>query len=531
MSSLDSTKPPEPSDASSAPCVELGPIEMGELSLAIIRDAPLGIIIFDVESGGCVSCNGAAASITGLAESHLLSVPFRRIDAWKRSGMLDAAEEAISTRALVERDVETITSAGKALVISCSFIVVSLRGRPHLVLMMSDQTARRNLEEQVRVAQKMEAIGQLAGGVAHDFNNLLTVIGTYSSLMLEEYPEGDPRREDAEEIFGAAKRAAALTRQLLAFGRRQLLDARLINVNDIIGTLEKMLRRVLSAEIKLDIRLDPDLGTIHADEGQMEQAIMNLVVNARDAMPSGGRLTIETHNIELPPDDEALRGQPGGGRRLRPRPKVLIRVADTGVGMDEATMEHIFEPFFTTKAAGKGTGLGLATTYGIVKQSGGTISVQSKPGKGTLFEMSFRRMSEAATQSVSSEVSAEDTRGSGEVLVVEDDEHVRRIVIESLTQRGYAVTAAVNGKDALRLAANRVTPPDLIVTDIIMPEMNGRELVRLLRERWPEVRVLFTTAYAVDEVTGNAASDLPGRLLRKPFIPNELGAAVHEAMQ
>jgi two-component system cell cycle sensor histidine kinase/response regulator CckA len=509
---------------------ELSDAQFGELAARIVRDAPMGILIYDAETAECVMANPCAATITGLPLERLLEAPFRQIEGWKPSGMLDAAEEAIGTRTLVARDFEVVTSLGKPLNLHCIFLVVPLGDRQHLVLIVNDQTARRNLEEQVRVAQKMEAVGQLAGGVAHDFNNLLTVIGTYSSLMLEEFPAGDARREDAEEIYSAAKRAASLTRQLLAFGRRQLLDAQLLNVNEIIGALEKMLRRVISAEIALDIRLDPDLGTIFADAGQIEQAIMNLVVNARDAMPSGGKLTIETHNIETPPDADAGTGRPGAGRRVNPRSKVLIRVADTGVGMDEATMSKIFEPFFTTKPAGKGTGLGLATTYGIVKQSGGTISVQSKPGKGTLFEISFRRMSAAASAISPPPEAPADTRGSGEVLVVEDDEHVRRIVIETLTRRGYTVTPAVNGKDALQLAMTRTEAPDLIVTDIIMPEMNGRELVRRLRERWPAVRVLFTTAYAVDEL-GNAASDLPGRLLRKPFIPNELGAAVREALE
>ncbi len=505
--------------------------KLGELARCIVRDAPMGILIYEAVSAECVLANESAAGITGLPHERLMAAPFREIPGWKASGMLDAAEEAIAARSPVSRDFEVVTSLGKPLSLHCNFLVVTIDEVAYLVLMVTDQTAARNLEEQVRVAQKMEAIGQLAGGVAHDFNNLLTVIGTYSSLMLEEFPQGDSRRDDAEEIFSAAKRAASLTRQLLAFGRRQLLDAQLLNVNEIIGSLEKMLRRVISAEIKLDIRLDPDLGSIHADAGQIEQAIMNLVVNARDAMPNGGRLTIETHNIEMPPDPDAGTGVPGAGRRIKPRPKVLVRVADTGVGMDEATMSRVFEPFFTTKPAGKGTGLGLATTYGIVKQSGGTITVQSKPGMGTLFELSFRRVAAAASAIHAPAEPPEDTKGTGEVLVVEDDEHVRRIVIETLTRRGYAVTPAVNGRDALNLAMTRSHAPDLIVTDIIMPEMNGRELVRRLRERWPGVRVLFTTAYAVDEMTGNAASDLPGRLLRKPFIPNELGAAVREALE
>jgi two-component system cell cycle sensor histidine kinase/response regulator CckA len=505
-------------------------IEAGEFSRAIIRDAPIGIVMYDVDSGDCVSANAAATTITGVSHNVIMATPFPDIAAWKQSGMLEAAEEAIITNTPVTRDFEVVTSVGKSLMISASFLVIPLRGRQHLVCMLNDQTARRNLEEQVRVAQKMEAIGQLAGGVAHDFNNLLTVIGTYSSLMMEEFPPGDPKRDDIEEVYSAAKRAATLTRQLLAFGRRQLLDARLINLNDIVGGLEKMLRRVISAEITLDIKLDPELGTIHADAGQMEQAIMNLVVNARDAMPGGGRLTIETMNVEQPPDTDPGSRRAGAGRRRVPRPKVLVRVSDTGVGMDEATIARMFEPFFTTKPAGKGTGLGLATTYGIVKQTGGMITVRSKPGEGAVFELTFRRMSGTASDTLPIVAAADDSEGTGDVLIVEDDDHVRRIVVETLTRRGYTVTAARHGKEALEIALARERAPDLVVTDIIMPEMNGRELVRRLRERWPDVRVLFTTAYAVDEVTGTAATDLAGNLLRKPFIPSELGSAVREAL-
>ncbi len=404
-----------------------------------------------------------------------------------------------------------------------------LRERPHLVLLMDDRTPQRDLEEQLKVAQKMEAIGQLAGGVAHDFNNLLTVIGTYSSLMLEECQPDDPRKDDLEEIHSAAKRAAGLTRQLLAFGRRQLFDARPLNLNDVVREMEKMLRRVLSAEITLTIVPDEALGAIHADSGQIDQALMNMVVNARDAMPNGGMLTIETANVDVPADsagvDADCAGTPGT------IPMVMLRVSDTGIGMDEATAAKAFDPFFTTKEPGRGTGLGLSTTYGIVKQSGGFIRTRSTPGKGTVFDLYFPRLVVAESEPMSAKAEAgDDARGSGEIVVVEDDEHVRRIVVTALRSRGYDVTEASNGEEALSLVIGRDRPPDLLVTDVIMPRINGRDLVRKLRVRWPELRVLFTTAYAVDEMTDQAAADLPGALLRKPFVPVELARAVREAL-
>jgi len=506
-------------------------VEAGELSQAVIFSAPFGIILYDAVSGECVSANAAASTITGVAHEALRAQRFREIASWHGSGMLDAAEESLATNRHVTRDVELVTSASKSVSLTCEFLSITLRERPLLVLMMNDRTERRTLEAQLRVAQKMEAVGQLAGGVAHDFNNLLTVIGTYSSLMLEETPEGDPRREDLEEIFSAAQRAATLTRQLLAFGRRQLLDARRINMNEVVSDLEKMLRRVLSAQIALDVRLEPNLGLVHADPGQVEQAVLNLVVNARDAMPSGGRLVIETLNVVNPPDSEQAGGRPTIGRRREPRHRVSVRVTDTGFGMDEATMSRIFEPFYTTKEAGKGSGLGLSTTYGIVRQSGGTISVVSAPQQGTTFTLSFPRVEGEPAELGASRSAAGDAHGTGSILVVEDDAHVRRIVVDTLVKRGYDVTQAQNGREALEMALALPDPPDLVVTDVVMPELGGRELAERLRERWPELRVLFTTAYATDPTLPQvAAEEQRVGLLRKPFVPEELGAAVRRAL-
>ena len=504
-------------------------IEAGETSQAIIRDASLGVLIYDAESGQCVSANEMACRITGLTESQMLAQRFRDIASWRQSGMLACAENALSERRTMRCEARITTSGGRNVVIGCEFLTIMRRGRPHLVLMMADLTEQRGLEEQLRVAQRMEAVGQLAGGIAHDFNNLLTVISTYSTLLLADTPEGDPRREDLEEIVSAASRAATLTRQLLAFGRRQLLDPRLLDLTAVVRSLEKMLRRVLSAEIQLEITADDSVGNTYGDASQLEQVVMNLVVNARDAMPDGGTIRIDVRNVDVVPTESELAIPPE--RAGQPVQMVRLSVADTGVEMSPETLAHIFEPFFTTKSPGRGSGLGLSTTYGIVKQSGGFIRVRSAVGAGSTFEVYLPRVTSGAGTAVADQPPTSDATGSGEVLVVEDDEQVRRIVVTALRDRGYSVLEAGDGEAAIALTASRDRPPDLVVTDLIMPRVNGRQLATKLRERWPNLRVLFTSAYAVDETTGQAVTDLPGMLLRKPFVPSELGAAVAEALR
>ncbi|MEA3246239.1 MAG: PAS domain S-box protein [Gemmatimonadota bacterium] len=504
-------------------------VEAGEMSQAIIRDAALGILIYDAESGQCVSANEMACRITGLTEPQMLEQRFRDIVSWRQSGMLACAEHALADRRTMQCEARITTSGGRNVVIGCEFLAITRRGQPHLVLMMDDLTERRNLEDQLRVAQKMEAVGQLAGGIAHDFNNLLTVIGTYSTLLLADTPEEDPRREDLAEILSAATRAATLTRQLLAFGRRQILDPRLLDLTAVVGSLEKMLRRVLSAEIALEIAGDPATGAIHGDAGQLEQVVMNLVVNARDAMPDGGTIRIDVRNVEVVPTESEL---PIPAERAgQPLQMVRLSVTDTGTGMPPEIVAHVFEPFFTTKAPGRGSGLGLSTTYGIVKQSGGFIRVRSQPGAGTTFEVYLPRITSGSAATVADAPVVKDSPGSGDILVVEDDEQVRRIVVTALRDRGYTVFEAGDGEAALALAAARDEAPDLVVTDVIMPRVNGRQLVSALRDRWPGLRVLFTSAYAMDDTTGRPVTDLPGLLLRKPFVPSELGAAVAEALR
>jgi len=397
-------------------------------------------------------------------------------------------------------------------------------GRPaRLVGGMVDITERKQLEGRLRQSQKLEAVGRLAGGIAHDFNNLLTAIEGYSDLMLAELGEADRLRTDVEEIAKAARRAASLTTQLLAFSRRQMLQPKVVEPNVAVRDLEVMLRRLLGEDVELVCALDPELGRVLADPGQLAQVIVNLALNARDAMPDGGRITIETRNRELD------RAQARGHEDVEPGSYVLLTVTDTGHGMDEETRAHVFEPFFTTKD-GKGTGLGLATVYGIVKQSGGHVSVGAGPERGSVFDVYLPRVDNPPEPRPRPHSAAETSGGSETVLVVEDDDTVRGLVCRVLEQHGYAVLEACDGEAALALLERGETRPDLLLTDTVMPSMSGPELAAKAAglDRW-DARVLFMSGYAPEALQrlGGFGSDA---LVQKPFSPADLLAAVREAL-
>jgi two-component system, cell cycle sensor histidine kinase and response regulator CckA len=392
-----------------------------------------------------------------------------------------------------------------------------------LILNFRDVTPQRELEAQFRQAQKMEAVGRLAGGVAHDFNNLLTVITSYGELLLEDLPPGDARREDLEQIRKAAGDAAGLTRQLLAFSRQQVLEPTVLDLNTVVTGAEKMLQRLIGEDVALVSVLNPELGAIKADPGQIEQVIMNLAVNARDAMPDGGKLTVETANIEL---DTTYTEQHSV---VTPGRYILLSVSDSGSGMDEHTRAHVFEPFFTTKDQGKGTGLGLATVYGIVKQTGGFIWVYSEPGVGTTFKLYFPRVDEAATPQVTAPP-RENLRGTETVLVAEDAPAVRAVACEVLARHGYTVLQAVNGRAALTLGSEHGGPIHLLVTDVIMPEMSGRQLADRLKEIRPELKVLFVSGYTDDAITRHGVLEPGIAFLQKPFTPDSLARKVREVL-
>jgi signal transduction histidine kinase len=378
----------------------------------------------------------------------------------------------------------------------------------------------RSQQEHMRQAQKMEAIGRLAGGVAHDFNNLLTVINGYSEILLKSLPPDSSVRTVLEQIGRAGIRGASLTRQLLAFSRQQMLQPVFLDLNVAVAEMDRMLRRLIGDDIEL-VTLLRGAGRVKADPGQIEQLIMNLAVNARDAMPDGGTLIIETANSRLT-------GTPTGP--LFGGEYVVLTVTDTGCGMNEETMSHIFEPFFTTKLEGKGTGLGLATVYGIVKQSHGHVSVESVPGKGTSFRICFPLSGEAREHTPAPRPAARPGAGSETVMLVEDQEMVRRLAREILQMNGYTVLEAHNGRDALDMLEKQNGSIDLLLTDVVMPQMNGRQLAQHLKQRLPGLKVLFMSGYIDDPVAFQDALDSTSALLEKPFTPEALACKVRELL-
>jgi len=386
-----------------------------------------------------------------------------------------------------------------------------------------DVTDRMLLEAQLRQSQKMEAVGTLAGGVAHDFNNLLTTILGYSSLVLEQLREEDPLREEIREIQRAGERAADLTRQLLAFSRKQVLAPVVLDLNGIVASMEKMLRRLIGEDVALAAVLDSNLWSVRADPGQIEQVIVNLVVNARDAMPRGGKVTIETRNVDF--DDSYIPMH----TYVQPGEHVCLSVTDTGTGMDPQTRSRIFEPFFTTKSPGKGTGLGLSTVYGIVKQSGGSIETYSEPGRGTSFKVYLPRALEAE-KAVAREARPAPLGGSEMVLLVEDEEAVRRLARLVLEKRGYAVLEAGSAEDAQSIVAGHAGAIDLLLTDSVMPGMSGPDLAGNLRSTRPELKVLFMSGYTDDAIVRHGLLTASEAFLQKPFTPEGLARKVREVL-
>jgi PAS domain S-box-containing protein len=395
----------------------------------------------------------------------------------------------------------------------------------HYVAVMRDVSERHRLEDQLRQAQKMEAVGRLSGGVAHDFNNLLNVILGFGELMLKKLPPDDGLRRYGHEILKAAKRGASLTRQLLAFSRQQVLQPKVVDLNAVVSDTEKMLARLIGEDIELVTALELQLGRVEVDPGQIEQVLMNLAVNARDAMPQGGTLVIETANVDLG-EAEARQNDHG----VSPGPYVRIVVSDTGSGMDAATLAHIFEPFFTTKAVDKGTGLGLATVYGIVKQSKGYIWPKTQLGKGTTFTILLPRLAPESRVALPSQDAEGDPLGQETVLLVEDNEAARELWRETLDMLGYRTVVASNGAEALELAGAHVGRIDLLLSDVVMPRLGGRELAARLRERRPDVRVIFMSGYTADTMLRQGIADVGGAFLQKPFSGQQLARKVRETL-
>jgi len=413
---------------------------------------------------------------------------------------------------------------GREFAVEASVKYIPYRNGTATQGILRDISERKKLEEQLRQAIKMEAIGRLAGGVAHDFNNLLTVITGHAELALTSLNTREQLSEDLQEIQNAANRASDLTGQLLAFSRKQTQQPKVLNLNDIITELHKMLRRIIGEDIHLETIPEPDLWSVNADPGQIEQIIVNLVVNARDAMPDGGKLTIETQNVEL--DEEYASIHAG----VIPGSYVMLAASDTGCGMTEEAKPQIFDPFFTTKKAGEGTGLGLSTVYGIVKQSGGNVWVYSELNNGTTLKIYLPMVAEEAKKFSLGEDILEMPHGTETVLVVEDEDGVRRLACRVLRQQGYSVSEARTGRDAYFMCQKMDEPVDLVITDVIMPSMGGAELVEKLRELWSDFKVLYMSGYTANAIAHRCVLDQDKPYLQKPFRPIDIACKVRRVL-
>ena len=493
---------------------------------SVIENAPYGILIA-TSTGKLLRVNPALQEMLGYdSQIELLRRNLAR-DLFRDPSELARIFERIATQqSFRDLEIELKRKDGNTSTLRCGGILVKGPGGEGacVEVFAEDVTEKRSLERQLQVAQKMEAIGRLSGGVAHDFNNLLSVIMGYSQVLKKKLAADDPLKEHAEEIEKAGLRAASLTRQLLAFSRQQVLAPTVLNMNTLISDMGKMLPRLIGEDIELVLQLDPALASVRADQSQIEQVVMNLAVNARDAMPRGGKLTVATRNVIL---DEAFTSRHPGSRVGA---FVLLSVTDTGTGMDTATLGHIFEPFFTTKEPGKGTGLGLATVYGVVKQSGGYIWVDSEPGKGSSFSVYLPQV--AAEQSVSQPGGspAQTPQGSETVLLVEDAEALRRLARSLLEQNGYVVLTAADGAEALRVAENMQGKIHLLLTDVVMPGMNGRALAdRLVRLR-EGLKVLYMSGYTYTAVADHGVLEPGTYLLQKPFTEETLLQKVREVL-
>ena len=435
------------------------------------------------------------------------------------------AEDACLTGRAFQAEYRLTRKDGRVIWVSDSAVVAQATdGQPVMEGIIVDITERKQFEWQQQQSRRMEAVGRLAGGIAHDFNNLLTIIKGYTELAAQRKSIPVQVRTDIEHIEDASERAAGLVRQLLAFSRKQVLQPKNLDLNAVVLGLEKLLRRLIGEDIEMKTVVSAGLGTIKADPAQVEQVLMNLVVNARDAMPSGGRIIVETANVDL---DKAYASE---HVTVKPGSYVMLAVSDTGTGISAETAAHIFEPFFTTKGGTKGTGLGLATVYGIVKQSGGYIWVYSEPGKGATFKVYFPRVDEQAEASTRGSKATSTKRGSETLLLVEDDDAVRELTEEVLSSQGYKVITASGPKQAEEIAAARGKEIDLVVTDVIMPTLSGRELVKRLMAMNPKLRVLYMSGYTDNVIAQGGVLEEGLAFLQKPFTPRTLTQKVREVL-
>jgi len=490
------------------------------------RASPDAIVISSLADGRLLEVNDIFLQLSGFTREEAIGRTSLELGLWLNP------KEREQMVALVKRDGEVrdleirfIMKSSQVRTILTSAHTIELNGTPCLIAIMRDITERKLLEGQLREAQKMEAVGRLAGGVAHDFNNLLVGMLGYSDLLLKKLPEGTASHRMASEINAAANRARDLTSRLLAMSRRQVLQPRVLDFNALVLQTERLLRPIISEDIHVHLRLDPKTGFLKADPAQLEQVILNLALNGRDAMPTGGTLSIETCNIQV---DAAYARQHAG---LLPGSYVRLWVADTGHGMSPEVMARIFEPFFTTKDSGNGSGLGLSTVYGIVKQSGGCITVMSEPGRGAAFAVYLPRVNEAPEIRPRVPLPSKPRAGTETVLLVEDERVVRTLVQEILEECGYRVLRASSGAEALRLNEETLEPIQLLITDVVMPEMSGPDLASRLSTLRPTMRVLYMSGYTDDEVLTRKGLPENSAFIQKPFTPDQFLCKVRETLE
>jgi hypothetical protein len=485
---------------------------------ALFEGSPLPIFVFEPETLRFLAANDACLRLYGYSRDELTALTLSDLRVEGETQL----QEHLAGPAW-KGSSRHKTRAGSILSVEINAREIPYGKRRARLATVQDVTKQEQLEAQLRQAQKMEAVGRLAGGVAHDFNNALSVILSYSEMLSDGLPREDAMRADLGEIGKAARRAADLTRQLLMFSRQQVLAPRVVDLNELLAGTERMLRRLLGEDVELALLPQRPLGSVRIDPGSIEQVIVNLAVNARDAMPTGGKLTLETADVTL--DDAFAQDHLG----VTPGPHVMLAVTDTGVGMDRATQSRIFEPFFTTKDKTKGTGLGLSTVFGIVQQSGGTVWVYSEPGRGTTFKVYLPRV-EGPAESILPTAPPATLRGSETVLLVEDDDQVRAVAGGILRRHGYRVIEAHEGGEALRLAGEHAGTIRLLLTDVVMPGMSGTELARQLAQKCPAMRVLFMSGYTDDSIVRHGVLEASMAFLQKPFTPEVLTRRVREVL-
>ena len=495
---------------------------------ALLESASQGILSLD-KSGRIVLANPKAEEMFGYSREELVGSPVEILlpESARAGHVRQRSDYFARPRARpmgIGMDLAGRRKDGTEFPVEVSLSYVEIDQGVFAIAFVNDISQRKGLEEQLLQSQKMEAVGRLAGGVAHDFNNMLTVVEGYNRMILDELAPNDPLRECAEEIHRAAERAGALTNQLLAFSRRQIILPRVMNVNSVVENTERMLRRLIGEDVELALHLQLGIGNIKADPSHIEQAIVNLVVNARDAMPRGGRITVETADVVL--DETYARSHVG----VHPGRFVMVAVSDTGHGMNAETRRRIFEPFFTTKERGKGTGLGLATVYGTVKQVGGDIWVYSEPGKGTTLKMYFPRADDRAPEAGAPEAKSPGARAAETILVVEDEKAVRDLTVRILKKLGYTVLVAAGGEEAVALATSYAGTISLLMTDVVMPNMSGRQVADELLASRPGLKILYLSGYTDGTVVHHGVLESGMDFLPKPFSREILANKIREIL-